>query len=95
MRKFISRSLANRRQEQNIRNDSQLILYIGRSDLWKNNIEENENFDIEIMEILTKDIIVGQTYDLYNILEGDSFLNKFIYEKIFGKSIIEEININN
>ena len=95
LRKFISRILANRRQEQNIRNDRQLILYIRRSDLWKNNIEENENFDIEIMEILTKDIIVGQTYDLYNILEGDSFLNKFIDEKIFGKSIIEEININN
>ena len=91
MRKFISRILANGRQEQNIRNDHQLILYIRRSDLWKNNIEENENFEIEIMEILTKDIIVGQTYDLYNILEGDSFLNKFIDEKIFGKSIIEVI----
>ena len=78
LRKFISRYLANTREKSRIDSIKQLRLFILREDLWKENIDKNDNFEHEIMKILIKDIMVGHAYDLYNILEGDSFLNKFI-----------------
>ena len=87
LRKFISRYLSGARQEIDIKSDTDLFLYLIKSDLWNVKIDDEDNLIDDMYSLKTVEIIVGQTYDLYNILEGDKILNENINEKIFGKSI--------
>ena len=89
LRKLLSRYHIGERRDLS-KNDFQLKLMIGRDELWEQNLIENDDFYIELFEILTDKITVGHSFDLYNILEGDNILNKYFYEIIFGKSFIEE-----
>ena len=43
----------------------------------------------ELNEILSKEIKVGNAYDLYNILNGDYLFKINIEEKIFGENLIK------
>ena len=76
LRRLISRSIAGSRQEIDIKSDSELKLYINRDDLWKKEIIENEQFDMEIDQICVDEIKIGNCFNLYNILEGDSILDE-------------------
>jgi len=78
LRRLISRSIAGSRQEIDIRSDSELKLYINRDDLWNKEIIENILFDAEIDTICIDEIKVGNCFDLFNILDGDSILNNEI-----------------
>ena len=85
LRKLISRSLAGSRQEADIKFDSALKLYIFRADLWPLGFIDNDAFEMQIFEITRDDILIGNCYDLYNILEGDNY-NEEIKKKNFDKN---------
>ena len=77
LRKLLSRNIAGLRQETEIKSDKELRLYIQKEDLWNDKDIINSNlFDNEICEIFRNKILIGQTWDLYNLLEGDNIMNE-------------------
>ena len=93
LRRLISRSLAGSRQEIDIKSDSALKLYIDREDLWSKEIMDNGSFYGEIDQICKDDILIGNSWKLYNLLDGDSILNEII--KIKDNTSNENQNQNN
>ena len=55
-------------------------LYLGREDLWPKQFIGNDDFSGEIFMICKDDIIIGNCFDLYNILDGDGILNRELYK---------------
>ena len=92
LRRLIARSLAGSRQETDIKSDSALKLYIFRYDLWPNGFVDNDAFEIQIFEICRDDILIGNCWNLYNILDGDNYIEK-IKKKDDNKNI-EYLNNN-
>ena len=80
LRQLISRSLAGSREETDIKTDAELKLYLGREDLWPKQFIGNDDFIGEIFMICKDDIIIGNCFDLYNILDGDGILNHELYK---------------
>ena len=78
LRRLISRSMAGTRQEVGINPDSSLRLYIHRLDLWSKDIPDNDLFYLEIERIFKYDVLVSQCFNLYNVLEGDKFIDNEI-----------------
>ena len=74
LRRLISRFLISSRQESEIKPDIELNLYIRREELWNKKILENELFMKEILDICNSNIKIGNSYCLYNALEGDEYL---------------------
>ena len=77
LRKFISRCIANTRQD-NIKSEMNLINMIIREDFWDQSILGDDNYDnfyIELSNILNQ-ITVGNAFELYHILDGDNLLDK-------------------
>ena len=56
LRKIISRYLIGIRQVGYFKNDIELILIIGREDLWNKDLIEDGNFENELFEILNREI---------------------------------------
>ena len=71
LRRLISRYLAGKRGDTDIKEDQELIQQIGRNDLWEKNIIEVEDFQTEIYS-LTFNLKVSQAYEYLEILGGDS-----------------------
>ena len=90
LRKLISRNLVSSREDMNFRNDLELKYLIIKSDLWDQDIieKESDNLEKELNDILSKEIKIGNAYDLYNILNGDYLFKVNIEEKIFGDNLI-------
>ena len=84
LRRLISRSLAGSRQDNDINLTSALKLFIIRADLWPNGFIDNEAFEIQIYEICRDDILIGNCFDLYDVLEGDNY-NEDIKKKIINR----------
>ena len=80
LRRLISRYIVSSREESEMKPENKLRLYIAREELWNKNIINNDSFDNEIYEICIDDITIGMCYDLYNLLRGDSLLEKEIYK---------------
>ena len=78
LRRLISRFLAGSRQEIDIKPDLDLILYIDKNEFWSKEIADNDEKYNELMKICHKDIKIGNAWDLYNALDGDIILNKYI-----------------
>ena len=78
LRRLISRYLAGSRQEIDIKSDLALILYINKDEFWSKEIADNDEKDNELILICHKDIKIGNAWDLYNTLNGDAILNKYI-----------------
>ncbi len=76
LRRLIARSIAGSRQETDIKSDSALKLYIFREDLWPTGFMDNDLFEMQIFEICRDDIFVGNCWNLYNILDGDSYIEE-------------------
>ena len=74
LRKLISRSISGTRQEMEIKNDAILLYYICKEELWNKSVLDTDGFENEIDEIFSKDILVGQTLSLYELLDGDNIL---------------------
>jgi len=73
LRRLISRYLAGSREESDIKTDSALKLYLTKAEFWPIGFVDNDLFEIQIYDICTDDIFIGNAYNLYNILEGDNF----------------------
>ena len=80
LRRLISRYLVGSKQEVNIKSDLALILYIQKNEYWSKEIADKDEKDKELDEICIEDIKIGNAFNLYNILGGDSILNKIIEE---------------
>ena len=78
LRRLISRFLAGSRQEIDIKPDLDLILYIDKNEFWSKEIADNDEKYNELMKICHKDIKISNAWDLYNALDGDIILNKYI-----------------
>ena len=78
LRRLISRYLAGSRQEIDINAQLELILHIGKNEFWSKEIADNDEKDNELFVICHKDIKIGNAWDLYNVLDGDTILNKII-----------------
>ena len=61
-----------------------LNLHLGKNEFWSKEIADNDEKDNEIYVICPKEIMIGNAWDLYNVLDGDSILNKII-DKNKGK----------
>ena len=88
MRILISRSLAGSRQEDDIKFDSYLKLFIFMDDLWPVCFVDNDVFKIQILEICKDDILIGNCFNIYHILEGESF-----NEELRNKLLMKETKI--
>ena len=91
LRKILSRYISGLRQDVEIKSDAELKLFINKEDLWNKDIIDSNLFDNEIFEIFKYKIIIGQIWDLYNLLEGDNILN----EELHKNDKIQEINNEN
>ena len=76
-RKLISRYLASTRDDTDYNENNKLVLYLDRDEMWselwkeKDKLKEEEKLN-EDLEILRKeDLILGQSFELYNLLGGD------------------------
>ena len=78
LRRLISRYLAGSRQEIDINALLELNLHIGKNEFWRKEIADNDEKDNELYIICHKDIKIGNAWDLYNALDGDTILNKII-----------------
>ena len=74
IRKLISRYIVGTRQETDFQPNSELKLIITKEDLWpKNIIEDDDSFNLEIDEIFKLPILLGQSFELFNLLGGDEY----------------------
>ena len=89
LRRLISRNIAGFREEEDIRSDSSLKLYITREDLWSKEIFDNESFDMEIYQICTDEIKIEHCFNLYNVLDGDNILDEELNRNKENKKIKE------
>ena len=89
IRKLISRSISGTRQEMEIKPDTKLKYYIIKEELWNKKVLETEGFENEIDEIFKSEILVGQSVELYNFLDGDMIL----YDKSKEKNKEKNNNI--
>ena len=78
LRRLISRYIAGSRQETDVKSDLELNLYIGKNEFWSKEIADNDEKDNELFIICPKEIMIGNAWDLYNVLDGDNILNKII-----------------
>ena len=76
LRRLISRYLISSRQESEIRPEMKLILHIVNDEFWSKSISSNDTFEKEIFDICKDGIIIGNSFKLYEILQGDKILNK-------------------
>ena len=107
LRRFISRYLIGKREENEIDSNNNLYHYLDKNELWFINIKENEKIKEDLNQIFiineNKYIIVGQATKLFDYLGGDLIslenLLKVIKEKEKEKSIEkmkeEKENYNN
>ena len=78
LRRLISRCLAGSRQEIDIKSDLALGLYIYKNEYWSKEIADKDEKDNELKEICREDIKIGNALDLYNVLDGDNILKKYL-----------------
>ena len=86
VRKFISRFLSGKRNEQEINCNFELFTYMQyREDIWKIEVRENNNFEREISELIKINILAKNAINLYDVLGGDKIL--------LGEEVKKEIQI--
>ena len=97
VRKLISRYIVGTRQETDIKPESELKLFIIKDEFWSKNIrEDDDTFNNEIFEIFKIKILVGQSFELFNLLGGDEYHLKMsvlnINDEIDNKNTQKKLN---
>ena len=87
LRRLMSRSIVGTREDIDIKPEQKLKLYISKEELWNKKIIDNPLFDGEVNEICKDEIQIGHCIKLYDLLDGDSFLNKDIYQEPNNENI--------
>ena len=94
-RKLISRYLVSTRDDTDISENNQLVLYLEKEEMWGEKWNINEDNIKKDLDILSKEqLTVGQGYELYNLLGGDEAKIKENI-KIKQEKENEEIEDNN
>ena len=75
LRRLISRNLISSRDSE-IRPEVKLKFHLENDEYWSKNISSNDNFEKEILDICKDGIVIGNSFKLYKILQGDKILNK-------------------
>ena len=75
LRKLISRYISGLRHDVDINSKIGLKAHMFREDLWDNKIIENESFKNEIENLCKNEIIIGQSFILYNFIGEDDLDN--------------------
>ena len=83
----MSRSIAGRREEVDIKFDSHLNNYIIQEFLWDKKSFEDNNFETEIYKLFKPDILIGNAFDMYLLLGGEDILKEGINN---GKNVKDE-----
>lgn len=78
IRKLISRYIATTRQEIEINPEGKFKLYIGKYEFWTPEIADDPSFLEEMNEIFKDDVLISHSWNIYNLLDGDSILDKEI-----------------
>ena len=76
LRKLISRYISGLRHDVDINSKIGLKAHMFREDLWDNKIIENESFKNEIENLCKNEIIIGQSFILYNFIGEDDLDNE-------------------
>ena len=82
IRKLISRNIVGTRQDVDIRPEADLKLFITKSELWPKRVMEDDTFPDKIDFIFKSPISVGQSLQLYDLLNGDELHFKKEEKKI-------------
>ena len=82
IRKLISRNIVGTRQDVDIRPEADLKLFITKSELWPKIVMEDDRFLDKIDFIFKAPISVGQSLQLYDLLNGDAMHFKKEKKKI-------------
>ena len=76
-RKLISRYLVSTRDDTDYSENNKLVLYLDRDEMWtelwneKDKMKEEEKFTEDLELLRKEELILGQSYELYNLLGGD------------------------
>ena len=86
IRRFISRYLIGKKEENKINSKNNLYHYLDKNELWPDNLKKNEIFKEELKQLFTTNksnyISVGHSLKLYEYLGGDLFsLEELIKKK--------------
>ena len=81
LRKLMSRSIVGRREEVDIKNNASLNNYIIQDYLWDKKIIDDKNFEKEIFKLFKPDILICNTFQIFNLLDGDNILNEEIKDE--------------
>ena len=94
-RKLISRYLVSTRNDTDCNENNDLCLYLDRQELWSLPwTNENEEILISDLKILKKEkIIIGQCYELYNLLGGDEKKDMDIINNDVAENENKNINV--
>ena len=90
LRKLMSRYLIGTKQDSDFNEKNSLSLYINKYEFWEKEITENEAFETELKEICPENILISNCKKLFNILEGDIYVNKAM-----GKCLEKNAGLNN
>ena len=98
IRRFISRYLIGKNEQNKINSNDHLYQYLDKDELWPVNFTKNENFKEELknmFEINENDYItVGHSLNLYEDLGGDlDSLDELLEKKKKSDKITENINL--
>ena len=74
LRKLMSRYLIGTKQDSDFDGKNPLSSYIDKYEFWKKEITENEDFEKEIKEICPENILLSNCKKLFNILEGELYV---------------------
>ena len=91
IRRLISRYIAGTRQEIEINPETQFKLHIGKYEFWTPEMVEDPSFFVEMNEIFKDNVLISHAWKIYNLLEGDTILEKEINKRKEEKQKDEEI----
>ena len=90
LRKFMSRYLVGTKQDAAYNEGNSLYPYITKLEFWKKGINVDDNLENEIKDICPEEIRISNCKKLYDILEGDKYVNEEL-----GKGQTNENKDNN
>ena len=93
LRKLLSRFIAGRREEVDIKPNAILNNYMKLEYLWDNNLINNIKFEDEISKLFKDDILIENAFTIFNLLEGENLLNEEIKKEKKEKELKKEQEI--
>ena len=94
LRRLISRYLVDTKKDKQINPNLELYIIICKNEFWNKDIYTNIEFNKELFAICNKNIKIGNAFNLYKILDGDTILKKEEKQKGKKQRILKKIDDN-